>query len=174
MTQGGFFVRNAAIIRLAPAIDEHRIRGRMTASRRLLGGFLVGYPVVCLACLPLALPVWNQLLRDGIGRALSAELLHLVQYAPLGAAARLYHRTARLRRAPLDRSGIRPTGRRQRWLVATALGLVGLADEGIQALLPGRYFQWSDVRLNWIGLAMGFALAATGQGARRSPAPPAE
>ena len=38
------------------------------------------------------------------------------------------------------------------------VGIVGLLDELLQALLPHRFFEWSDVVLNWAGGLLGLIL----------------
>jgi len=43
------------------------------------------------------------------------------------------------------------------------VALIGWGDEGIQRLLPQRYFEWKDVGLNCISAALGLCLIHIGQ-----------
>ncbi len=110
-----------------------------TEHRRLAKGCLVGYVVLLLATLPIALPLWNNWLKERIGPAVSIEQIHLIQYCLLGGLICFYAVTGPNPRKTLTR------------LLGVAAG-VGLADECIQGLLPGRFFQWMDVALNWGGI----------------------
>ena len=103
--------------------------------------WLVGYAVLLIATLPLGLPCWNLFLRDSIGRVLSVEALHVMEYVGFGLLAGAYMRTLK---AP----------GRARWVMAGAL-FVGLLDETVQRALPGRLFQWSDVGWNALGIVIG-------------------
>lgn len=89
----------------------------------------------------IALPCWNAFLRDSIGRVLTVEQLHVIEYAGLGGIAAFAVRTVR--------SWRRVVG------LGAAVAAVGFLDEALQVFLPQRYFQWSDVLLNWLGLAVG-------------------
>jgi VanZ family protein len=105
----------------------------------------IGYIALLLASVPLALPCWNGFLRDRIGRYVTIEQVHLLQYLGLGALA------AGEILAAEDR-------RRARWRLILTVAGVGVLDELVQGWLPGRVFQWSDVLLNWAGgLGGGFA-----------------
>ncbi len=108
---------------------------------------LIGYLILLFGTLPWALPVWNSYLRDTVGRFITIQQFHLAEYALLGVLACGY--------------GLK---RRNRWWRLSALFgltlLAGLLDEWIQSRLPQRYFEWSDVRLNWLGGLLGIAFAA--------------
>lgn len=108
---------------------------------RLLFASLVGV----LMASAVALPCWTTFLQPTVGRLLTVEQIHLLQYAGLGAVAGFYFQaTARTGRVVMELSGL---------LVG-----VGLGDELMQQLLPQRVFQWSDVGLNWTGSLLGFWL----------------
>ncbi len=94
----------------------------------------------------IALPMWNAGLRDTLGRVLTIEQIHLIEYAGLGCVAAFgVHRQASLRWS---------------WgLLIVIVAGVGLADELLQIILPNRVFQWSDVWLNWAGGLLGVTLA---------------
>lgn len=94
--------------------------------------------------LPLALPCWNGFLRDSVGRVLTVEAIHVVQYGGLGWVGAVYARTI--------------TTPRWRWALTALLVLAGWLDEVVQGWLPQRVFQWSDVGLNWLGLLLGFTI----------------
>ena len=49
--------------------------------------WLVGYAVLLIATLPLGLPCWNLFIRDSIGRVLSVEALHVMEYVGFGLLA---------------------------------------------------------------------------------------
>ena len=100
--------------------------------------WLIGYVVALFGSLPFALPCWNGFLRDRIGRFVTIEQIHLLQYFVLGALAGGEVLVAEDRRR---------TRRRLTLIVAG----VGLLDEVVQGWLPGRVFQWTDVLLNWAG-----------------------
>ena len=90
-----------------------------------------------------ALPCWTTFLSRAIGRFVSVEQLHLVQYAwPGGMAALSFTATSRSVRRAVG--------------LGAVVGVVGFADELIQLVLPHRVFQWSDVCLNWSGSLLGF------------------
>lgn len=66
-------------------------------------------------------------------------------------------------------------GRWRWWLAALYLVAAGALDEGIQYLLPQRFFDWNDIVGNWLGGLLGWGawLAASRQspwadGARRA------
>ena len=101
------------------------------------------------------LPVWNAFLGDWLGRFLTVEQIHLVEYAGLGAVAALFLRTT-----------ARPW--RVFFRLAGIVAAVGLADEILQFFLPQRFFQWSDVLLNWIGGLVGLAIVGVIVRLRRS------
>ena len=91
-----------------------------------------------MATLPAALPCWNAFLKDTLGRVLSIQALHVVEYLGLGLLGAWYRRASEQPRRAL--------------IVVLVLVLaVGLADELAQSLLPQRLFEWSDVWLNWCG-----------------------
>ena len=107
--------------------------------------WLIAYAAGLFLISAVGLPVWNAFLRDSLGRFLTVEQIHLVEYAGLGAVAVLFLRPAvRPWRAFLRLAGI--------------VAAVGLADEILQFFLPQRFFQWSDVCLNWIGGLAGLAI----------------
>ena len=110
---------------------------------RVIQQWFVGYVIFLFASLPLALPVWNAWLRDSLGRLVTAEQLHVVQYAGLGWLAAWSARAGRAGRG--------------RWRLAWVwVAGIGVMEELCQALVPGRFFQWSDVGLNWIGGGIGW------------------
>jgi len=73
------------------------------------------------------------------------ERIHLIQY---GVLACLAVRALRLDMPPLVSYGIA--------FVLTSI--LGLVDEMIQHILPNRYFDWKDVRLNAISAGLGLFL----------------
>ncbi len=125
-----------------------------------------------LAALPLALPVWNAFLRGTAGRFVTAEQFHLVQYGILGLLG-CWVASAEERRRGVTAEKCRWSAAvegPQRANLAALLGIIalaGLADETIQALLPQRYFQWSDARLNWAGGLAGFSAGWCARGIAR-------
>lgn len=115
---------------------------------------LAGYVLLLFGSLPLAWPLWTGFLRDRIGGVISVEEFHLIEYGVLGIL------TWRV----LQTGGPRA----MRWLPCLgATFSVGLAEELLQALLPQRFFQWSDVGLNWAGTAAGLAAGWLVQGTVR-------
>lgn len=119
--------------------------------------FLAAYILLLFGTLPLAWPLWTGFLRDRIGGVISIEGFHLIEYGVLGILAtprvfRLSGRTENRTRLP--------------GFAAVILG-VGLAEELLQSLLPLRFFQWSDVGLNWAGTAAGLAVGRLAQGTAR-------
>lgn len=78
------------------------------------------------------------------------EQVHIFQY---GILAVLIYSALGSSRHPAARYGIA--------LVLTSLA--GWGDEGIQHLLPNRYFGWSDVRLNATGALLGLTAMFTFQ-----------
>ncbi len=119
--------------------------------------WLIAYAAGLFLISAVGLPVWNAFLGDSLGRVLTVEQIHLVEYAGLGAVAALFLRTAaRPWRACMRLAGI--------------VAAVGLADEILQFFLPQRFFQWSDVFLNWIGGLAGLAIVGAVVRRRRSPA----
>lgn len=114
----------------------------MDRRRRILRRMWVGYLVVLLGTLPLALRCWRLWCQDTIGRWVSAEAAHLVEYAVLGWLAARYGGVCERRRRALTGPLLISAG-------------VGVADELVQAGLPERVFQWSDVWLNWAGVLLG-------------------
>ena len=105
-------------------------------------GWVIAYSAALFLASAVALPCWNAFLRDSIGRVLTIEQLHVIEYAGLGGLAAF-------------------AGRAGAWswrrfvALGMALAAVGFLDEALQVLLPQRYFQWSDVFLNWTGIAGG-------------------
>jgi VanZ family protein len=113
----------------------------MGSPPRVLRRWLAGYVVVLLGSLPFALTVWTRWLRDTVGRLVSLEAIHVIQYVGLGWLGMWYGSSGLARRARVG-------------LWALLLG-IGWIDEGIQGQLPQRVFEWSDVGWNWVGLALG-------------------
>jgi VanZ family protein len=116
----------------------------MEQPQRVVRQWLIGYVALLFAMLPLALPCWNAFLRDSVGRFITIEQIHLLQYMGLGALAAGYVVASR------------------RWagaLGGMALLLLGcgLLDEVVQRWLPQRVFDWTDVFLNWAGGFLGAA-----------------
>lgn len=108
--------------------------------------WLVASIIGVLLTSTIALPLWNAGLRDTLGRVLTIEQIHLIEYAGLGCVAAF--------------SVNRQASLRWSWgLLIIIVAGVGLADELLQVILPNRVFQWSDVWLNWAGSLFGAALA---------------
>ena len=120
----------------------------MTPHHHAARRWLYGYIIVLFMSLPAALPSWNSFLRDWIGPFITIDQIHLAQYVVLGGLAAAYGRA--------KRSGWRAIAR----LVALVL-LVGVLDETIQQFLPGRFFAWSDIMLNWLGGLAGLVVIGT-------------
>lgn len=95
------------------------------------------------------------------------EQLHLLQYGLLGGL--IYAALAERRRA----RGEPPAPSGAVWAAFLLTALLGWIDEGIQDLLPGRYYGLQDVVINAIagGLAA-TALAALARVRQQQPAPP--
>ena len=112
--------------------------------RRWLIAYVAGLFLTSAA----AFPCWNAFLRDSLGRFITAEQLHVIEYAGLGGVAAWY---------------LQATVRPWRTLIGLVglVGIVGLLDERLQALLPNRFFEWSDVVLNWVGSLLGLLLFGT-------------
>lgn len=78
------------------------------------------------------------------------EKIHIIQYAPL---AYLIFRAAK-----------EDMPAQQAYIVAFILtSVLGLLDEQLQAITPGRFFGWLDVVLNSIGAAVGLVLTFIAQ-----------
>lgn len=120
----------------------------MPKRQRRLRRWLIGYVAVLLGTLPMALTWWNAILKDSVGQFVTVEQIHLAQYAGLGTFVGLY-----------VRADARP--RRTLWVLGGLLAAVGLTDECVQWILPGRFFEWSDVGLNLAGGVIGVTFAAT-------------
>lgn len=118
---------------------------------------LGGYLLLLFVTLPAAWPVWTGFLRDRIGRFVTIEIFHILEYAALGVLAGWTFRSWALTGAG-------------RFFPLVLIFLVGWTEEIAQGLLPQRYFQWSDVLLNWAGTLLGFFVEACWQGIVRSPA----
>ena len=116
-------------------------------TQRGLRRWLIAYLAALCGALPLAVPCWNGLLRGTIGRFVSVEAIHVLQYAGLGCLALLYGRQAK------------PPHRLVRVLLMVTG--VGFLEELSQACVPHRFFEWSDVALNWLGGLLGMALPGT-------------
>lgn len=112
--------------------------------RRIARRWLTGYLIVLFGTVPIAVPWWNGFLQSWVGRFLTVEAAHVVQYAGLGWVGAVYARTI--------------TTLRRRWGLAVLLAMAGLLDEMVQGWLPQRVFQWSDVGLNGLGLLLGFTI----------------
>lgn len=118
--------------------------------RRLLG---IGRRRAILALLCLAwfvIECWRL--------AIPEEVTHLLLYGPLGL----------LLEAALARR--RPAGWRRTCLAVALAALIGLSDEGLQALMPDRIFDSRDVWFNALGAALplGF-LRLTAEGEKNAP-----
>lgn len=114
----------------------------------------MGYIAMLFGTLPFALPLWNAYLRDWLGRFITVEQIHVLEYLGLGAVA----------------AGASPTLSRPRRTRLVLVGLilwVGLVDEVIQLALPNRVFEWADVRLNWSGALLGFLVVSVMRAAVR-------
>ena len=118
--------------------------------QQVLWWCLTGYVIALFCVLPVALPCWNGGVRDVVGRFVTVEAIHVIQYAGLGWLAASY---AWACEAP-----------HRKWmgLIALCAG-IGLCDEGAQGILPQRVFQWSDVGLNWTGILLGLFLSGVGR-----------
>ncbi len=117
------------------------MNGKKTHLQKLTS-LLVGYVLLMLGTLPLALPLWKQFGQDSIGRVVTVEQIHLAQYFVLGLLACLW---------ALERGW----KSKRLFLLLGGAFLIGVADELIQSLLPERYFQWSDTGLNGVGAGVG-------------------
>ncbi len=106
--------------------------------QRVRRRWFLGYAAVLLTTLPAALPCWNAFLKETVGRVLSIQAIHVVEYLGLGLLGAWYRRASEQPRRALVR-------------VLVLVLAVGLADELVQGLLPQRLFEWSDVWLNWCG-----------------------
>ena len=106
---------------------------------------MVAYIIGLFVASALALPCWSACLRGSLGRFLTVKQIHIVEYTGLGGVAVRYLQVA-----------VRPW----RSLVSLCgiLAMVGFLDELFQGLLPQRFFQWSDVILNWVGTLVGLSL----------------
>lgn len=113
----------------------------MSPGQRVRGRWLAGYVLVLLGTLPIAQPIWTGWLRERIGRFVSLEAIHVVQYVGAGWLGAWY-----------SASGLSRGQRIRLWGSLVGLGWV---DEAIQGWLPQRFFEWSDVGWNWVGLAVG-------------------
>lgn len=114
----------------------------MTPRRRRLLRWMAAYVAVLCMCVPVALPAWNGFLSESVGRVLSIEQIHMIQYEGLGALGGLFARA----------------GVGARWVaggVFILVSLIGLGDELVQGALPGRFFDWADVRLNALSALVG-------------------
>lgn len=119
----------------------------MARRQHVIRGWLVGYVVALLGTVPIALPCWERL-RDTLGRFVTVEAFHVVEYSGLGWLTASYARAAQ------------PPP----WVLALLVALiagVGLLDEAVQLWLPARVFEWFDVFLNWGGSLLGTALCGT-------------
>ena len=76
------------------------------------------------------------------GGLLSVEQVHVVEYALWGWLASLCARAGR------------DPQRSLRTLVIVGMS-IGFLEERAQVFVPRRFFQWSDVALNWFGLFLG-------------------
>ena|SRR3989338_5109968 len=117
---------------------------RSYKGKRILKMLLLAYIIGLFVASALALPGWNSFMRDSVGRILSIEQIHVLEYMGLGIIAAVCFRTPHLR-----------------WSAQVGLWgglvLVGLCDELFQLVLPQRSFQWSDVFLNTAGVFLGFS-----------------
>lgn len=130
-----------------PGVNLNPRRAGGAVSRSLLRTALIGYVVGLLAAVPVALPCWNGFLRAHLESLITVEQIHLLQYLGLGLLAALT--------VQAERPGVH-----LRWILIGTTALVGLLDETVQSLLPQRFFQWSDVILNWAGGLLGMSLAS--------------
>ena len=117
-------------------------------------GWVITYSAGLFAASIVALPCWNAFLRDSVGRFLTVEQIHVVEYAGLGGVAAFTCRRA-------TRSWRRIIG------LVVLVAAVGFLDEALQVFLPHRYFQWSDVLLNWLGLVVGVTVVGVTGGELR-------
>lgn len=112
-------------------------------------GWVIAYSVGLFIASAVALPCWNAFLSESVGRFLTVEQIHVIEYAGLGGlAAFACRKTTRSWRRVLS--------------VGATVAAVGFFDEALQVFLPQRYFQWSDVWLNWLGLAVGAVVGVIG------------
>lgn len=103
------------------------------------------YIVALFGTTLIALPCWNGFLRETLGRWVTIQQIHIGEYMGLGIVVAL-------------RQGVS----RKRWLhflsgILLVL-MVGFLEELLQGLLPQRYFEWSDVFLNWAGAGLGLLI----------------
>lgn len=102
------------------------------------------YSVLLLAVIPIAQPVWNVYFVNSIGKVISIEWIHVIQYGLLSLIGSWGY---------LVRFNIRRFIRLYCLIVSIAL-----LDEFLQGLLPNRFFQWSDVILDGAGGILGIAI----------------
>ena len=126
---------------------------------------LAGYILVLFGTLPIAWPLWTSFLRDRIGGVISIEEFHLIEYGVLGILGTQYLFPKSGDTIPISLPFCQPGIRY--CVPGFLIFAVGLAEELLQGLLPQRFFQWSDVRLNWAGTAGGLALGRLAQGTAR-------
>jgi len=107
--------------------------------------WLIVYLAALLGSLPIALPIWNGFLRDTVGSFITVEQIHILQYGVLGWLLAMY--------ALADTRRIRTFG-----IAALLIIEIGICDEAIQGALPQRFFEWSDVGLNFAGGILGMFL----------------
>lgn len=103
------------------------------------------YIAMLLAIVPVALPLWNQWLQPAVGRWVTIQQIHLLEYLGLGVLAAWVARSGSPRRLRLLRLSMLCIG-------------VALLDELVQGILPQRVFEWSDVWLNWSGSVVGLVV----------------
>ena len=105
---------------------------------------MIGYVALLLGTLPVALPLWTRVLQGSVGRFITVEQIHVVEYLGLGWLGAAWART------------IKPPP----WNALLSFVLVagvGLLDESAQRWMPGRFFDWADVGLNLVGGIVGVA-----------------
>lgn len=127
---------------------------------------LIGYILLLFGTLPVAYPIWTTYLRDSVGRFITVEQIHFIEYIGLGMLVGLHFKSTFQNHAlpltlhPLPWKGRgQGEGKRTFSPMIALTAILGFLDETVQALLPNRYFQWSDVLLNWAGSLLGWLIA---------------
>lgn len=129
------------------------------------GAFVLGFLLIFVAIILVRVKKWPNLFQIGVGVAITAvylmtfarmgipeERTHLFEYSVVGLFIfeALTERHNNGRRVPIPAV-----------LAVVMTALLGLVDEGIQWVLPTRYFDWIDVGFNALAgvMAVGGSMA---------------